>query len=95
MEIELYYIWQQYDWEEKGKIIVNTYDTSGYCKEDILLKVVKISVPDIPEPPRVEVVKHKTAKLNEEKQQLLAETQVKVNTIEDKIRQLQAIEFKE
>lgn len=95
MEIELYYIWQQYDWEENGKIIVNTYNTSGYCKEDILLRVIKISVPNIPEPPRLEVVKHKTAKLNEEKQKLMAETQVKLDAIDDKVRQLQAIEFKE
>lgn len=94
MKLQLYYSWQQHDWEDEGRIKVNTFDSSEYMNEEILLKVIEIDAPDIVEPSREKIIKHKTEKLEEDKKQLMAETQMKLNQIEDKIRQLQAIEYK-
>lgn len=95
MKINLYYMWQQYDWEETGRVTVSTVDTSDLFDYLILLKIIEIEAPDIANPTREKIIKHKTAKLEEDKKKLMAETQLKINVIEDKIRQLQAIEFKE
>jgi len=49
-------------------------------------------VPDCAEPSRERVIKHITATLQEEKEKLNAETHIKIQKIEDQIRQLSALE---
>lgn len=94
MKVELYYHWQQYDWEENGRIRVYNSDMSDFG-DDILIKIIEIEAPDVVAPTREQIVKFKVAKLKEEKEKLQAETQIKLNVIEDKIRQLQALEYKQ
>lgn len=93
MKLELYYHYHQFDWEEEGRIQIHVSDMSEYDKDSILLKVVEIDVPDVVMPSREKVAQHKVAKLKEEKEKLQAETQIKLNVIEDKIRQLSALEY--
>lgn len=95
MKIELYYHWRQYDWQEEGCIEVQAFDNTEYSSDDrILLKIVEVEVPDCPAPSRELIIKHKTAVLQEEKDKLQAETHIKIQQIEDKIRQLSALENK-
>lgn len=94
MKREMYYHWHQYDWQDEGKISVHDCDMSEYG-DYILLKIIEVEIPDVVPPTREQVAKHKVAKLKEEKEKLRAETQIKLNVIEDKIRQLQALEYKQ
>jgi hypothetical protein len=93
MKVDLYYHWQQYDWEDEGKIVVNMNDVTQYLP-CILLKVIEVEIPDVQAPSRELVMKHKVAKLQEEKKELQAETHIKLKAIEDKINQLQSLEYK-
>jgi hypothetical protein len=95
MKLDLYYHWNQYDWEDEGKIVVYMSDISEFSPDSILLKVIEVEIPDVQAPSRELVMKHKVAKLQEEKTALQAETHIKLKAIEDKINQLQALEFKE
>ena len=94
MKLELHYHWRQYDWEDEGHMVCATHDLAEFDHSCILLKVIEIEAPDVAPPSHEQVIKHRTAKLKEEKEKLLAETQIKLNVIEDKIRQLQSIEYK-
>lgn len=95
MKIELYYHWKQYDWQDEGCFDISTCDMSEYGPERVLLKIVEVEIPDASEPSRDLIVKHRLATLQKEKQELQAETQIKLNNIEDKIRQLSAITYQE
>ena len=94
MKIELYYHWKQYDWQDEGQIAVDVIDRSEYDPSYLLLKIVEVEVPDCPEPSRELVIKHKTATLHAEKEKLQAETYIKIQKIEDQIRQLSALEYR-
>ena len=94
MKQKIYYHWQQYDWEETGRIYPDTMDRS--CSSNfILLKIIEVDLPDVTEPSRELVVKHKVAKLQEEKTKLQAETHIKIKKIDEKISQLQSLENKQ
>jgi hypothetical protein len=69
-------------------------DISEFSPDSILLKVIEVEIPDVQTPSRELVMKHKVAKLQEEKKALQAETHIKLQQIEDKINQLQSLEYK-
>jgi hypothetical protein len=69
-------------------------DISEFSPDSILLKVIEVEIPDVQAPSRELVMKHKVAKLQEEKKELQAETHIKLKAIEDKINQLQSLEYK-
>jgi hypothetical protein len=94
MKLDLYYHWNQYDWEDEGKIVVYMSDISEFSPDSILLKVIEVEIPDVQAPSRELVMKHKVAKLQEEKKALQADTHIKLQQIEDKINQLQSLEYK-
>jgi hypothetical protein len=95
MKATLYYHFRQYDWEDEGKVEIYMSDMTDVFSDRILLKVVECEIPDVELPSRELVARHKVAKLKEEKEKLRAETQIRLNVIEDKIRQLQALEYHE
>jgi hypothetical protein len=97
MKINLHYHWQQYDWEENGRILVTSYDATKVDDSCVLIKVVEVEVPDCDIPARDVVNMRRTAVLQAEKEKLQAETHIKIQAIQaidDKIRQLSALEYK-
>ena len=95
MKVKLYYHWEQYDWQDEGCVTVSTYDMSEHSQPHTLLHVADVEIPDIDAPTLENVVKSKTAKLEDEKSKLMADTHIKLAAIDDKIRQLQSLEYME
>ena len=99
MKITLNVFWKQYDWEEKGEVFVISCDPEVckvYENEDrIFIRSIEVDLPDISAPSRDQIVRAKVAALQSERQSIMAESQQKLNKIDDKIKQLSCIEYKE
>ena len=91
MKKEIYYHWEQYGWEDKGRVVAAMFDMTEYSPEMILLKIIEVDLPDVTEPTRELVINHKVAKLQQEKTKLQAETPVELQKIEEMISQLQSL----
>lgn len=86
----VYIHWQKYEWQDAGKFRALCYE-SNTSPECILIGKAQIEfeVPDNFDP-----VPKQIAVLKEAKAKLQAETQVKVNNIDEQIQSLLAIEDK-
>lgn len=95
MKATIYVHWKQYDWEEEGELLVSSHNMStqtGTCANYKLLKTEEIDF-DVTPPIREEIAKTKTDALIKQKNELLAETEIKCRHIDDKIRQLAALTY--
>ena len=93
MKATFYVFFAQYDWEEVGKLIfwhVKVPETS----DRVFIREIELDIPDVGLPTRDQMARIKVTALESERQAILAETHRKVQVIDDKIRQLSAIEFK-
>jgi hypothetical protein len=97
MKATLHFFWQQYDWEDVGGLFAvsgNDKIPEVYENKDrIFLRTVEIDVPNIEEPTRDQIARAKVAALKTERQAIMAESQMKLNAIDDKIKQLSCIEY--
>lgn len=98
MKITLNVFWQQYDWQDEGVLFavsgkpestVSVYENG----DRIFLRTVEVDAPDIKEPTRDQVASAKVAGLKSVRQAIMAESQMKLNAIDDKIKQLSCITY--
>jgi hypothetical protein len=88
-----YVFWQQYSWEAEG-IFIFWHAKITDSEDCFFIREIELDIPEIELPSREQVARLKVTALESERQAILAETHRKVQVIDDKIRQLSAIEFK-
>lgn len=83
--------YHKYEWDENPTYMLFNCDMGSCGPEYVLIGVqeVEVEIPDDfdPRPQQIEALK-------EAKQKILAETQIKVNNIEEQIQRILAIEYK-
>lgn len=100
MKITLQVFWEQYDWQDKGRFIIAAGNESlRKIYGDLLyIREIEVDIPGIEEPSREQIAGSKVAALKIERierQEVMAESQMKLNSIDDKIKQLSCIEYKD
>jgi len=98
MKITLNVFWQQYDWHDKGVLFVVSGEGEATVsvyedKDRMFLRTVEVDIPEMEEPTRDQVARAKVAALQSERKEIMAESQMKLNAIDDKIKQLSCIEY--
>lgn len=97
MKITMHCFWQQYDWEDNGSLfVVNGDDNTRKVYERVdrtFISSVEVDMPDIDAPSRDQIASAKVAALKTERQAIMAESQMKLNEIDDKIKQLSCITY--
>lgn len=92
IQINAYLYWRQNDWEDQGKLIVSHYGPKIMEDGDnIFLRKITVEVVDFPLPTRQEIAEKKAEALRIARQELLAETELKVQEINEKINNLLAL----
>ena len=98
MKIEFNVFWKQYDFENDGRFfIISGGERNREIYEDkdcLFLKSVEVEIEDITAPSREHVAKAKVASLRADRNAIMADTQKKLNAIDDKIQQLSCLEYK-
>lgn len=98
MKVTLHFFWKQYDWEDVGELFAVSGDEKvpkAYESNDLIfLRTVEVDVPNIEEPTRDQISRAKVTALKTKRQAIMAESQIKLNAIDDKIKQLSCIEYK-
>jgi len=87
MKIKLYVYWQQYDFEETGKLEF-WHCEIGENTNRLFIREIEVDVPDIELPTHEQMARIKVAALQSEKKAILAECHQKISVIDDKIQQL-------
>lgn len=83
--------WHKWDWEEKGAFCIDKSDSLAKIgPEYVLIRAidVEIEVPDDFDPRP-----HQIATLREKQKEIRAESEAKLNNIEEQIQRLQCLEF--
>lgn len=95
MNIKLYVYWQAAEWMEGGGRF-NVWESELDPKvwnDRIFVGAVDVEIPDFEVPSKEIIAGQLTESLQAQKREILAETQVKINMIDDKIRQLAALTY--
>lgn len=95
MKVKLYIYWQVNEWSKSG----GEFDIWGHelnlkiFDDRIFVGAVDVEIPDFKIPSKEIIAKQVTDSLQAQKREILADTQIKINRIDDQIRQLAALTY--
>ncbi len=93
MKIKLYYYWYHPSWETEGTLDIWTRNVTDAFDDRVFIKTEEVDIPDCGKPDQRFISTALTTRLQAEKAAILAETHKKVSAIDERISQLQALEY--